>query len=321
MKVFVFKLRNDSYVASMQYKLFFFYLYSWTLCNVQVPANLDETAIGSFPALSDDSIGSGILYGAVASTGDDRSIGLLGLLFYDTITGISSIVPDLSITAARNALNSKTENYGSQVCENQNGRDKLTCPMSFTMNNQEERTFTNAWQTTATNSYQYAKKFNFKQAVKVGLKAGASVVFKSLESSLDVTVETGQEWSMTNTWTESKQTSETTATKTAIAKSVTCGPFPVTVPAGHTVTVFGSQKIGSLSIPYKGNMSYLLKSGAYFTFPTAGEFSAVQSINCLFSFKYVSHYNDWLRTSYLSTIYLDNDCFTIADIHPLSLHP
>lgn len=235
--------------------------------------------------MSDDSIGSGILYGAVASLGDDRNIGLLGLLFYDTITGILNI-PDWSLAAARNALTQAPAQQATQRCDNSIGTGSPTCPLTFALSVQDQTTITNAYQTTSAYAYQYSKKFSFKQAMKAGLKFAVGVLLTKSENTFEASLETSQEWSMADTWTDSKSTTQTKAIANTTTKQVTCS-FAPAVPAGHSLIISGVQTSGRFSVPYKGNFSYQLKSGATFTFPSAGEFASTLQTGCLFGLQYV----------------------------------
>lgn len=246
---------------------------------------MDESKYIGLPEVNDDSIGSGILYGAVASLGDDGNLGALGLLLYDTITGILNL-PDWSLAAARNALTQAPNQQSVERCENLNGTGTPTCAMTFSISISDTTTITNAYQTTKTYAYNYAKKFNFKQSVKAGMKFSTGVFVAKADNSYEASLETGQEWSISETWTDSSSITKTEAKATTVQKTQSCTYNP-TVPSGHSIIVTGVQTSGQFSVPYKGNFSYQLKSGATFTFPSAGEFSATLQTGCLFGVQYV----------------------------------
>jgi hypothetical protein len=151
---------------------------------------------------------------------------------------------------------------------------------------QDQATITKAYQTTSTYAYNYAKKFNFKQSLKTGVSFEAGMLLTKAENYYDVSLETSQEWTISETWTDSSSTTQTTATAVTRSQSITCSYSPV-VPAGHSLIVSGLQTSGDFNIPYKGNYSFQLASGAVFTFPSAGDFAyKLQTTECSFTLQY-----------------------------------
>lgn len=245
---------------------------------LQVPHNVDFQ--GSELLDREEEIGSGFIYGAVAGLNKEgnqqgRDLGVLGFVFYDTVTQILSH-PTWSLDAARKSLVKKPSLSKVIDCDADSSSSPFECSGSSTIEIVESHSITKGRESTTSYTYEYNKRFGMRQSAVFKFEAKLPFIGgKDQEYGL----ETSQEWSMTETWGNSvAEKMENTYSKEE-RKSSQCA-FKGEIAAGQRGRISFQVKKGEVDVAYNGNMTYLLKSGAKFSFPMKGVFKSTAFSSC-----------------------------------------
>lgn len=229
-------------------------------------------------------IGSGFVYGGVAGLdSEEKNLGVLGFVFYDSVTEILS-KPTWDLNAARQSLVLKPTVSKVVECNAKDSSSALKCVAKDELEKKISRTVSNGYEMTNTYAYEYNKRFAFKQSALFRFQVGIPVIKIGKES--EYVVETEQEWTINKKWEQSFANEWGTTYTVEETKKEGC-EIELEAQPGKEHRASLDMVNGVINVEYNGNMTYLLKSGAKFSFPLSGKFESTAFARCTGKIVYV----------------------------------
>ena len=188
-------------------------------------------------------VGSGVLMGVFGRAADD--LDSLGFAFLRPVG--SAVLKSVKYPAISTTLiASKPIRIDTIVYDNSKGTDTQTYQLTF----QESVTERSSWSATTALEFSITQQFKVEASFPIGSASSTTTI--SLKESVSTTQGRENTKSITKTF-----------------------DFPIHVAAGEQITATATIYEGTISIPYEGEIEYVLNSGKKYSYTVSGIYSGV----------------------------------------------